>query len=275
MTRRTRCLACAPSFALAFLLALTAGCGGEDGNGTVSAGEAASFAGTPWVLAAGLDVDGWESAPPSATFADSTVGESTGPNRFTAPYSAGRRHARDRDACVDPDGLCTAADAVERAYVSALERVTGWRSDGAELVLLDGDGAELLRYTTATPVGEWNATAIQTGWRSRARYPAPRSRRRSQTTERSPARPDATRYTTHLHDRTRRDRDRPAGPRPKKACAAPDGVMEQEAAISPRFRPRFAIASTADRSRFCAPTERTSRRSRGPRSPDVERLAGV
>ena len=93
---------------LAFLLALTAGCGGDDGNGTVAAGEAASFAGTPWVLAAGLDVDGWEAAPPSATFADETVGGSTGCNRFTGPVQRRRRLARDRDACVDQDGLCTA-----------------------------------------------------------------------------------------------------------------------------------------------------------------------
>jgi heat shock protein HslJ len=52
------------------------------------------------------------------------------------------------------------ADEVERAYVAALEEVAGWRSEGEELVLVDGDGEELLRYGIATPVGSWEATGI-------------------------------------------------------------------------------------------------------------------
>ena len=118
--------------------------------------DAASFVGTPWVLVAGVDVDGWEAAPPGATFTDETVGGSTGCNRFTGLYSVDGGSlgigalALTRMACAPP------ADAVERAYVSALGRVAGWRSDGAELVLLDGYGAELLRYRTATPARPTN-----------------------------------------------------------------------------------------------------------------------
>jgi hypothetical protein len=35
---------------------------------------------------------------------------------------------------------------LERAYLAALERVAAWRTDGDQLVLVDGGGVELLRY---------------------------------------------------------------------------------------------------------------------------------
>jgi hypothetical protein len=43
-------------------------------------------------------------------------------------------------ACIPP------ADEVERAYLDAPGRVAGWRTDDSDLVLVDGDPAELLRY---------------------------------------------------------------------------------------------------------------------------------
>ena len=43
--------------------------------------------------------------------------------------------------------------AIERAYVAALGKVAGWRSDGEELVLVGAGGAELLGFAAATPVG--------------------------------------------------------------------------------------------------------------------------
>jgi META domain len=58
-----------------------AGHGGDEDH----AAGASSLCGMPWVLAAGLDVAGWERAAPSATFADGRVAGSTGCNRFTAP----------------------------------------------------------------------------------------------------------------------------------------------------------------------------------------------
>jgi heat shock protein HslJ len=54
-------------------------------------------------------------------------------------------------------------DAVERAYVAALERVASWRSENEELTLLDSNGEEVLRYQPATPVGSWQATAFLQG----------------------------------------------------------------------------------------------------------------
>ncbi len=216
---------------LAFLLVLglTGGCGSDDGNGTMGARDAASFVGTPWVLAAGLDVDGWEAAPPSATFTDGTVGGSTGCNRFTGPYSVDGGSleigtlASTRMACAPP------ADAVERAYVSALGRVAGWRSDGAELVLLDGDGTELLRYRTATPVGEWIATAIQTGAALASPLPGTEITATFADDGTLTGSAGCNRYTTtYTTERGGIEIAPPAAT--KKACAAPDGVMEQEAA---------------------------------------------
>jgi heat shock protein HslJ len=151
-----RCVA----VSLALLLAFAAGCGGEDDEDDTTA---ASFVGVPWLLSSGLDVEGWEARPPSATFTDDTVGGFTGCNRFTGPYTSDGDAlelgplASTRMACAPP------GDAIERAYLAALERVAAWSLDDEELVLLDGDDAELLRYVGATPVGDWEATAIQTG----------------------------------------------------------------------------------------------------------------
>src|SRR5262245_31399603 len=116
------------------VLGLVAGCGGDDG---AESSDEASFVGVPWVLAAGLDVQGWEKAPPSATFADETIGGSTGCNRFTAPFTVDGDSlelgniAATQMACIPP------FDTVERAYLAALGKVASWRMDGSSLVLLD------------------------------------------------------------------------------------------------------------------------------------------
>ena len=60
----------------------------------------------------------------------------TGCNRFTAPYTVDGDVlelgliASTRMACPPP------ADAVERVYLAALERVTTWQSEDGELALL-------------------------------------------------------------------------------------------------------------------------------------------
>ena len=131
--------------ALLLALGLAAACGGDDDEGEA---DVVPSSGVPWLLSSGLDVAGWEDAPPSASFTLDTVGGFGGCNRFTAPYTVDGdgieigQIASTRMACPPP------ADAVERAYLAALERVVGWRveEDGAELALLDDDGAELLRY---------------------------------------------------------------------------------------------------------------------------------
>lgn len=138
-------------FPLLVALALAAGCGG--GEGTEPPAEAGSLEGVPWVLSAGVDVDGWEATPPTAAFDGGTVAGSTGCNRYSASYTLDGDAvelgpiASTKMACRPP------ADAVEREYVAALERVAGWRLEDGQLVLLDADDGELLRYD-AGPASE-------------------------------------------------------------------------------------------------------------------------
>ena len=103
------------------------------------------------------------------------------------------------------------ADAVERAYVDALERVAGWRSDGAELVLLDEDGAELLRYAAASPVGDWEATAFQTGTALASPLPGTEITATFADDGTLTGSAGCNSYTTTYTTEHRRDRDRPAG----------------------------------------------------------------
>ena len=150
-----RCVA----VSLALLLAFAAGCGGDDGDESASE----SFVGVPWLLSSGLDVEGWEATAPSATFTDEAVGGFTGCNRFTGAYTVDG-DALELGAIGSTQMACAPpADEVERAYLAALERVAAWRLDDAELVLLDGDDAELLRYGQATPVGDWEVGAFLNG----------------------------------------------------------------------------------------------------------------
>jgi heat shock protein HslJ len=80
------------------------------------------------------------------------VSGSTGCNRYTGPYALDGDTlelgaiASTRMACAPP------ADAVEREFLAALERVDHWRSDAEGLVLLDDGDAELLRFAVATPL---------------------------------------------------------------------------------------------------------------------------
>ena len=210
----------------AFLIALgLAGCGDDDE--TVK--DAASFVGVPWVLSAGIDVDGWESVAPSATFTDTTVGGSTGCNRFTASYTVDGDSleigtiAATQMACVPP------ADAVERAYVDALERAAGWRSEDAELVLLDEDGAELLRFGTAKPVGKWDATAIQSGTALSSPLPGTEVTATFTDDGKLTGSAGCNSYSTSYTIDQGGIEIAPTAST-KKACAAPEGVMEQEAA---------------------------------------------
>ena len=58
-------------------------------------------------------------------------------------------------ACPDP------ARAVEEAFRAALAQVAAWRMDGDQLVLLDDDGGELLRFAPASVAGAWTVTAFR------------------------------------------------------------------------------------------------------------------
>jgi heat shock protein HslJ len=219
--------------ASAFLLTLSfvAGCGGDEGSGTTATGgaESASLVGVPWTLVSGLDVEGVEASPPSATFENGVVGGSTGCNHYGGPVTIDGDSmkigmiAATQIACPPP------ADSVERAYLAALGQVSGWRMDGSALVLVNGDGDELLRYEAASPVGDWEATSIQTGDALSSPLPG--------TTITATFADDGTlsgsagcnSYTTSYSlDGGEIEITPPAAT--KKACADPDGVMEQEAA---------------------------------------------
>ncbi len=52
---------------------------------------------------------------------------------------------------------------IEREYLAALPRVAAWRTEDDEVVLVDADEAELLRYERATPVGRWQVTSLLKG----------------------------------------------------------------------------------------------------------------
>ncbi len=218
------------SLAIPFLsvlvLGVAAGCGTDDAG---DAG-AASFEGRPWVLASGIpfpqDV---AIVRPSATFEGGTVSGSTGCNRYTGPYTVDGdslelgQIASTMMACPPP------ADAIERAYVAALGKVAEWRSDGDDLVLVDSDGADLLRYAAATPVGSWQVTGLRRGDASTsplagtdltARFGADGSLSGS-----AGCNTYKSSYTTEKHTI---EIAAPAATR--KACADPAGVMEQESA---------------------------------------------
>ena len=141
---------------------LGAACGG--GDGSEGGASEVTFEGRPWVLVSGVGLPADAAAfGPSATFIDGTVGGSTGCNRFTSTYTADAESleigeiASTQMACLPP------ADRVERSYVAALARVTGWRMDGEQLVLSDADDTDLLRYRAASPVGSWQVTGLLTG----------------------------------------------------------------------------------------------------------------
>ncbi len=208
------------------LVAFVSGCGGDEEGGS----DAGTFEGQPWVLTAGIDVPQdvavvW----PSATFEDGTVSGSTGCNQYSGPYSVDGdslelgQLAQTQMACAPP------ADRIEQSYVAALGRVAGWRLDGEGLVLSDADDAELLRYAPATPVGEWEVTGLLrddasvsplAGTVLTARFAEDGSLSGSS---------GCNTYTTSFTvEKGSIEIEPPAGT--KKACAEPDGVMEQEAA---------------------------------------------
>ena len=100
-------------------------CGEEE----VSSADPSSFEGIPWVLASGVDVEGRRTSRRARR-------SQTGGSPVDRPQPVhgvvhGRRRGLDlgpmastRMACVPP------ADAVEREYVAALERVSAWRIGG-------------------------------------------------------------------------------------------------------------------------------------------------
>ena len=132
-------------------IAAVIGCGEEDGGGAAQG--ASAFEDIPWAL---VSPEG-----PSATFSEGKVSGSAGCNQFGGSYT------QDGDALtigqiVSTQMSCGAkADAMERAYLAELERVTRWSRDKDELTLAGTDDNTLLRFREASPLGAWTATSIR------------------------------------------------------------------------------------------------------------------
>jgi heat shock protein HslJ len=122
------------------------------------------------------------------------------------------------------------ADAVEREYAGALESVRAWRAEGDELILLDGDGDDLLAYRGATPVGSWQATAFLQGDALASLIAGTEiTASFAEDGTFSGSAGCNTYRTTYTTDRGGIEIGAPAST--KQACAEPEGIMEQEAAF--------------------------------------------
>jgi heat shock protein HslJ len=142
---------------LIVMLACLCGCGPEADQ----AAQGPPLEGTPWVLAAGIDVPGWETVAPSASFAAGTLGGNNGCNRYTANYELDGAALTLEPAFTTKKACGPPGDAVQTAFTAALERVAGWRSAGSELTLVDSGDREVLRFQEASPVGSWEATMVR------------------------------------------------------------------------------------------------------------------
>ncbi len=196
-------------------IAAVAGCGDDGG----AAQGAPSFEDVPWVLASG----------PSATFSDGMVSGSTGCNHYTASYTQDASELEIGDIATTNMACPPPADAVERKYLAALERVAGWRLVDDELALDDGDSDELLRFREPSPAGAWQATAFLQ--RDAVSSPLPGTEVSAVFGEDGTLTGSAgcnTYRATYTTDGTTIAIGEPAAT--EKACAEPAGVMEQEQA---------------------------------------------
>ena len=217
------------SLAVLVGIATLAACGGDEDGGEAGSADVSSIEGVPWVLASGVDVEGWEEVAPSATFEDGRVSGSTGCNRFTGSYTIDGETlelgqiASTRMACLPP------GDAVEQAYLAALGRVAAWSVEDDELALLDADDEEVLRYEVATPVGSWQATGILRD--DAVTSPITGTEITAEFAESGALSGSAgcNNYTASFTtDRGGIEITQPAAT--EMACPEPEGVMEQEAA---------------------------------------------
>jgi heat shock protein HslJ len=131
--------------------------------------------------------------------------------------------ASTRMACPPPAGE------VERAFLAALGRVTAWRSENGELVLLDADEVELLRYGEATPAGSWRATGLLQGDAFTSLLAGTEITASFDEGGMLSGSAGCNTYrASYTTDRGAIEIAEPAATR--KACAEPEGIMEQEAA---------------------------------------------
>jgi heat shock protein HslJ len=153
--RRARILAALLTALLAPVL-VTA-CADDEAAGT----QAPAIEGVPWVLESGAGMEAGGPAP-TATFEAGRVTGTTGCNRYSGTYVVDGGRLSIEPGAATRMGCPPPADEVERAYLAALGRVSGWRVEGDALTLL-ADGAPALRFRAASPVGSWTVTSLVHG----------------------------------------------------------------------------------------------------------------
>jgi heat shock protein HslJ len=204
---------------------LAGGCGDDAG----SVADVSSLEGVPWVLSAGIDVEGWETAAPSASFEDGRVTGSTGCNEYGAPYTVDGSTLELGQSAQTLIGCPPPASDVESAFVAALEQVAGWRIEDDELVLADADDDELLRFGAAAPIGSWQATGVLRGDALTSPIGGTElTATFSENGELDGSAGCSTYRATYTTDKGAIEIAAPAAT--KKLCPEPEGVMEQEAA---------------------------------------------
>jgi heat shock protein HslJ len=135
------------ALALLVVAACTAGCaGGED----TSEADTVTLEGPQWALVSGIDLEIEDPASaPSATFDGGGVSGRAICNSYASAYTVegSSLHvqpvALTRIACPPP------GPALEDAFFDALEGVGSWEIEDDELVLMDADGDESLRFEPA------------------------------------------------------------------------------------------------------------------------------
>ncbi len=126
--------------------ALAAGCGGDEERST----DVASLEGVQWALVAGVDLGTADAASvPSATFDSGGVSGRAICNSYASTYTVAGS-ALELEPVAWTGMTCRPpGDALENAYFEALERVRSWAVEDDELVLMNADDDELLRFEHA------------------------------------------------------------------------------------------------------------------------------
>jgi heat shock protein HslJ len=153
----------------ALLLLAAAACGGSGGGssggttGASSSGSQPKLAGVPWVLASGIEIEGWEKAAPSMVYEAGKISGFGGCNDYRATAAVKGDNvdigtiSATRKACPEP-GM-----SVEAAYFRLLGQVARYDLDGSALVLSDASQKELLRFSPANPARNWIVTGLLVG----------------------------------------------------------------------------------------------------------------
>ena len=151
-------------------VAMMAACGSDSGgSGSASTGSTPSSAastgtdpldGTTWKLdVAGLEVPGANAVAPTISFSSSTVSGSSGCNTFTGGYTVSGATLTIGQLASTQKACGPAETAVETAVLTRLGKVAGFTVAGDKLTLTDASGATLLTYAAAKGgvEGSWEA----------------------------------------------------------------------------------------------------------------------